>query len=175
MPLDELARLHNETAEALGAADDAGNPNLPDPFDQFAILEIIGHRRLGGRVREATIGGIPLIRIDAFRDGAEPVTQYYGPSAIFCLTPATEEAAQVASTFVPPVNEYQIEAAARLHADTTKALDKALAAVREIEWSGLARGTQDPCCPACGALESAGEHAENCPIWDVLTDDEIPF
>ena len=34
------------------------------PFDQWAIVEVMGHRSFGGRVTEQTIGGTSFIRVD---------------------------------------------------------------------------------------------------------------
>lgn len=147
--------------------------NKSEAFDQFAILEIVGHRRLGGRVREATIGGIPLIRIDAFRDGAGPVTQYYGPSAIFCLTPATEEAARMAGRFEAPVS-YEVDV--RATSALGPVLKQAIAALRDAEWKGTRDVTGRPCCPVCKALEDNKTHAGGCAIGAALAaDDDIPF
>lgn len=66
-------------------------------FEGWAIVEIMGHRRLAGHVSEVTIAGAQMLRIDVpGKTGADPVkaTQYYGGSSIFCLTPTTEEVAR---------------------------------------------------------------------------------
>lgn len=34
------------------------------PFEGWAILELMGHRRLGGYVSEATVAGAGFLRID---------------------------------------------------------------------------------------------------------------
>lgn len=57
-------------------------------FDQWCIVELMGHRRLAGRVTEETIFGQAMCRIDI--PGETPVTQYYGGGAVYCLTPTTE-------------------------------------------------------------------------------------
>ena len=36
-------------------------------FDEWAILELMGHRRLAGKVTEQEIGGANMIRIDVYR------------------------------------------------------------------------------------------------------------
>ena len=65
-------------------------------FEGWAILELMGRRRLAGRLSEATIGGAKLIRIDIPLPTGE-VTQFYGGSAVYCITPTTEEIARRAA------------------------------------------------------------------------------
>jgi hypothetical protein len=68
----------------------------PTIFDEWAILELMGHRRLGGRVREVQIGGAGFLRIDVPGDGAEVyVTQFYPPSSVYAITPVSEEVARL--------------------------------------------------------------------------------
>lgn len=83
-----------------------------DQFEGWAILEIMGRRRLAGWVSEATIAGAGLLRIDV--PGTEPgvvsATQYYSPSAVYALTPTTEAIARaVACRFQPePVTRWEL-------------------------------------------------------------------
>lgn len=58
-------------------------------FEGWAILELMGHRRLAGAVSEALIAGAPFVRIDV--PTSPPMTQFYSAGAIYCLTPSTEE------------------------------------------------------------------------------------
>jgi hypothetical protein len=61
----------------------------------WCVLELMGHRRLGGYVSEASVGGAGLIRIDI--PGGEEVpgcTQFYSPAALYCITPTTETIAR---------------------------------------------------------------------------------
>lgn len=63
----------------------------------WAVLEIMGHRRLAGHVTEETIAGAVMLRIDIPGPNAgDPTkaTQYYGGSSLFCMTPTTEELAR---------------------------------------------------------------------------------
>lgn len=71
-------------------------PNAAEKFDSWAIVELMGHRKMAGRVSEQVIAGTALLRIDVPEYGedgnAEPsFTQFYGASSIYCLTPTTEE------------------------------------------------------------------------------------
>lgn len=59
----------------------------------WAVLELMGHRRLAGRLKEETIAGASLLRLDIFAGDEQDaaVTQFYSPSAIYCITPTTED------------------------------------------------------------------------------------
>lgn len=63
-------------------------------FEGWAILELMGHRRLAGYVREQNVAGAGFIRIDVPGDGADVATQLYAPGALYCLTPTTEDIAR---------------------------------------------------------------------------------
>jgi len=82
-------------------------------FEGWAILELMGHRKLAGRISEATLGGGAFIRIDVPGDGADVATQFYSPSAVYCITPTTEDIARrTASRNRPePVTRYELPAA----------------------------------------------------------------
>lgn len=69
-------------------------PEHKPEYEGWAILELMGHRKIAGRVSEVTVAGTQLIRVDV--PGAEEtvVTQYYGGSAIYCMTPCDEAAAR---------------------------------------------------------------------------------
>lgn len=79
-------------------------------FEGWAIVELMGHRKLAGYVREVTLAGAAMLRLDIPSD--PPVTQYYGASSLYCLTPTTEELAkQVAQASRPtPVARYELPA-----------------------------------------------------------------
>ncbi len=61
---------------------------------QWCIVELMGHRRLGGFVSEAEIAGARLLRIEIPTPDGAFVTQFYGPQSIYCLTPTTEDSAR---------------------------------------------------------------------------------
>lgn len=80
-------------------------------YTGWAVLELMGHRRLAGYVSEAAQYGTAQIRIDIpTEDGQPPITQFYGGASIYCLTPVTEEAARaVAKHHRPaPVQPYEL-------------------------------------------------------------------
>lgn len=84
------------------------------PYEGWAILELMGHRRLGGRVNEATIAGAAFIRIDIpHPDDSSRVaaTQFYSPAALYALTPTTAEiACTIAAQAPQPVSRWDLRA-----------------------------------------------------------------
>lgn len=62
-----------------------------DVFSGWSVLELMGHRRLGGYVSQHEFAGAAFIRIDVPGEGGEvAATQLYAPAAVYCLTPTTE-------------------------------------------------------------------------------------
>lgn len=62
--------------------------------DQFAVVEIFGHRRLAGRVKEVEQFGTKMLRIDIPTEGDFAkgfTTQLYGGGSLFSVTPCTLE------------------------------------------------------------------------------------
>lgn len=67
-----------------------------DKFNEWCILELMGHRRLYGRVTEQELGGTNMLRVDIFGTGSEALaTQFYSAAAVYCITPTTEEICRV--------------------------------------------------------------------------------
>lgn len=91
-----------------------------DKFEGWCILELMGHRRLGGYVREAVVAGASFVRLDVPCD--PPATQFYSASAIYCLTPTTEEIARaMARAQAPtPVQRWELPPAPLPPATTNK-------------------------------------------------------
>lgn len=77
-------------------------------FAHWAIVELMGHRRLAGYVEEVELFGGKMMRLDV--PSEPPVTQFYGPSAIYAVTPTTEEVARAfARDRQPrPVERYEL-------------------------------------------------------------------
>ncbi len=66
-------------------------------FGEWAILELMGHRRLAGFVSEQQIGGASFIRVDVPGKTAKDkptATQFYAPGSVYCITPVTETLAR---------------------------------------------------------------------------------
>lgn len=90
------------------------------PFESWGVVELFGHRRLGGLLSEATLFGGSFLRIDIPAPG--PVggkefvaTQYYGDKAVFSLTTTSEEAARLvaAGNQPAPVHVWELPAPAK--------------------------------------------------------------
>jgi hypothetical protein len=82
-------------------------------FEGWCILEVFGHRKLGGYLREQELASASFLRIDIPAvDGRAPATQFYAPTAVYAITPCTEEIARsVAGLFRPePVSRWDLRA-----------------------------------------------------------------
>jgi len=73
----------------------------------WAILELMGHRRLAGFVSEQQIAGAGFLRLDI--PDVNPVaanmwaaTQFYAPSSVYAITPCTEETARLVAEGATP-------------------------------------------------------------------------
>jgi hypothetical protein len=60
-----------------------------EPFEGWAMLELMGHRQRMGFVREVEMFGGKLLRIDIPTDGGD-VTEFYGIVSVYALRPAAE-------------------------------------------------------------------------------------
>lgn len=70
-------------------------PQPPEAFDSWALVEIMGRQQIVGRVTEAVIAGGAFLRVDvpAF-NGSKAFTRFYGASSIYCISPVTEDVAR---------------------------------------------------------------------------------
>jgi len=84
---------------------------MSDPFEGWAIVELMGHRRLAGHVTEQDIAGQGFLRLDVHDSDGPVTTQFYSPGAVYCLTPTTEEIARgLGARLKPaPVSRYELE------------------------------------------------------------------
>lgn len=65
--------------------------------EKWAIVELMGHVRLAGRLSEEEKFGSKLGRIDIPK-GESFVTQYFGASSVYRITLCTEETARAAGS-----------------------------------------------------------------------------
>jgi len=84
-------------------------------FETWAILELMGHRRLAGLLTEVEIAGAKFFRIDIYppqKGTVAAATQFYSPSAVYAITPTTEETARRCSDTrqVGPVQLWELPA-----------------------------------------------------------------
>ncbi len=87
---------------------------MSDPFEGWAIVELMGHRRLAGHISEQEIAGAAFLRLDVRRSDSgdqAAVTQFYSASAVYCITPTTEDIARkLGDRLQPaPVARYELE------------------------------------------------------------------
>lgn len=81
---DRRARWEAAARAAEGAAPSAGGGT----FREWAVLELMGHRRFAGLVSDVELFGSRMVRIDI--PSTPPATQFYGPGSIYCVTPTDE-------------------------------------------------------------------------------------
>lgn len=84
-------------------------------FQTWAIVEIMGHRRLAGWLTEQQIAGAGFLRLDVPAtdpDAGFDATQLYRPDSIYCITPCTEDTARRAAGIgrVAPVQQWELPA-----------------------------------------------------------------
>ncbi len=80
-------------------------------FEGWAILELMGHRRLAGFLAEQQIAGAGFLRLDVHDTDGAVASQFYSPASVYCITPTTEEIARKlgAKARPQPVTRYELE------------------------------------------------------------------
>ena len=64
----------------------------PVKFDEWALIELFGHQRIAGKVSETTLAGGAFIRVDVPETkGQKAYTRFFNPSAVYSISPSTEE------------------------------------------------------------------------------------
>ena len=82
----------------------------PTAYEGWAVVELMGHRKIAGYVSEAPQYGTAMLRVDCVTTEGEPVaTQFYGGASIYALTPTTEEIVRRMAPLNPrPVRHYEL-------------------------------------------------------------------
>jgi hypothetical protein len=89
-------------------------PDDTETFDQWAIVELMGHVRLAGRLTEESHFGSALGRIDIPKDhdlaaGEDAfITQFFGGASVYRITPVSEEAARQVARMARPAPIYRL-------------------------------------------------------------------
>jgi hypothetical protein len=88
-------------------------PAQPTPLTtpaSWAIIELYGHRKIGGRITEVVIAGKSFVQVDVPTkdDGFAP--SVYNPNSFFGFHPVSEEIARAFAKRNPfrPVEDYEI-------------------------------------------------------------------
>jgi len=82
-------------------------------FEGWAVVDIMGHVRIAGQVREETVFGHAIIRVDVPAvEGHPAFTRYYHPQALYSLCPTDEPTARMVakSQRHPPIERWQLPA-----------------------------------------------------------------
>ena len=78
-------------------------------FEAHAIVELMGHAKIAGKVSEETIAGAALLRVDVPKtERREAYTKFYSAGAVYSITPTDEATANYAAEQFdnPPVSPY---------------------------------------------------------------------
>lgn len=64
-------------------------------FNEWAMVELMGHQMIVGRVSESAIAGAPFLRVDVPQFGEEQAfTRFFSAGAVYSINPVTEEVAR---------------------------------------------------------------------------------
>jgi len=72
-----------------------------EKFEQWCVVEIMGHKKFAGFVTEHALGGASFVRVDvpavltSKGTTLAAFTKLFGASSIYCLSPCTEETARL--------------------------------------------------------------------------------
>lgn len=82
---------------------------MSESFEQWGILELMGHVRVAGRVTEEERFGAKMGRIDVPKDDGMH-TQYFGGSSVYRFSPTSEEVARAAARGITaePVHRWEL-------------------------------------------------------------------
>jgi hypothetical protein len=68
--------------------------DIEERFEEWCLLELMGHRKLAGKVTSVEVAGKGFLRLDVYgrpTPGEKPLlTQFVSPSSVYAMTPVTE-------------------------------------------------------------------------------------
>jgi hypothetical protein len=133
----------------VSAAEQSAPPASEGAYEGWAIVELFGHVKLAGQVREAVQYGTRMLRLEVPAiDGRPGFTTFKGGGALYALTPCSEEVARALLKRLrpEPVARYEI------------GLPPQLEPVRDAEVAAEdADDDDDPAAAVCGQCGGCGE------------------
>lgn len=96
-------------------------------FTGWAILELMGHRRLAGFVTPTILGSTVLLQVNIPGSNKDDFTsQFYNPSALYCLTPTTEDVciAFSQSNQPAPVKRWELPTSTQQHSNSDEEFEQ---------------------------------------------------
>lgn len=87
--------------------------NAAQPFQEWLLLELFGHKKVAGLVTEKEIAGHAFLQVTIPPTADQPeYTRFYAPSAVYGMAPVTEDTARALAERYsePPVTPYMLPA-----------------------------------------------------------------
>ena len=85
---------------------------IQEQFKTWALVELFGHTRIAGEVREQTIAGGAMLRIDVPETKNNPAfTRIVNVSAVYAINPMSEESARLIAEGITtqPIDKWDIQ------------------------------------------------------------------
>ena len=78
-----------------------------EPKREFAVVEMMGHRKIAGEIKQSELAPGALIRVDVFgANGEIERTEHVGSSAIYDITICSEQTAKAVAVANSPVPSF---------------------------------------------------------------------
>ncbi len=80
------------------------------PFEAWAVVELMGHVKLAGKVTEQEVLGSKLGRIEIPQKDGTFVTQFFGGASVYRISPVSEEVARhvALNTTYMPISAWEL-------------------------------------------------------------------
>ena len=108
---------------------------MTEIFEQYAIVELFGRSVIAGLVTEQIIGGQGFVRVDVpAMEGQAAFTKFYGPGAIYAITPSDKESvlAAVQGLRQKPIDVWKLNLPALANPDSEEDTDGGCAGEDDI-------------------------------------------
>ena len=79
---------------------------MQNSLESWAVVELLGHVRLAGRISEEERFGSKMGRIDVPQNDGSFCTQYFGGGSVYRISPCTEEVARAVAKRSQPEPAY---------------------------------------------------------------------